>query len=377
MSRHATEITVPAVNQSSFEVPFWVHHLGGFIERNPRLWIRLANFETRCLAERLAATRIDRPIYITGLARSGTTILLEVIASHRGMGTHRYSDFPPVFTPYAWNWWLCHMRLAQPNPVERAHGDGIYVTPNSPEAMEEVIWMAFFPHLHDPARNNVLDGTVGNEQFDGFYSDHIRKVLLARDACRYVSKENYNIARLEYLQRLFPDARFVIPIRHPYSHIASLIKEHRLFTEAHRRHSRALTHFRRVGHFEFGADMRPINVGDEARVRDILELWKDGCEVRGWARYWAMIYGFVADRLDARSTLRDSCLVIRFEDVCQKPAIVLEELCRHCGLDESGFVEKNAPRLRAPDYYTARYSTEDQRAIDEETVQVRRQFGYD
>ncbi|WP_256206685.1 sulfotransferase [Pseudomonas sp. BAY1663] len=70
--------------------------------------------------------------------------------------------------------------------------------------------------------------------------------------------------RLGYLQRLYPDARFVLAIRDPVWHIASLIKQQRLFVAGERAEPRALEHMRRVGHYEFGLDRRPINVGDDA-----------------------------------------------------------------------------------------------------------------
>ena len=47
-------------------------------------------------------------------------------------------------------------------PAERAHKDRILVTPDSPEAMEEVLWMRFFPAVHDEAASQVLDAATSN-----------------------------------------------------------------------------------------------------------------------------------------------------------------------------------------------------------------------
>jgi hypothetical protein len=372
----ALEITAPSLRDEAFHVPGWVHRLSGFIASHPNLLIRLGNLESNFLSERLAATPIDRPIYVAGLARAGTTILLDILASCEETATHQYLDFPPVFVPYAWNWWLQHIPLNQSQPVERAHADGIFVTSESPEAMEEMLWIAFFRHLHDPEQSNVLDASCDNRRFELFYRNHIKKLILTRNSPRYLAKGNYNVARLEYLHKLFPDVRVVIPIRNPAGHIASLIKQHRLFMEAHRRHPRSLTHFQRVGHFEFGADLRPINVGDTGKVHEIRKLWDGGDEVRGWARYWAMMYGYVADRLDSNEGLRGASLVLRFEDLCLDPRAALARLFEHCNLDGARLVEVHAPRLRAPDYYRAKFSAKDLDLIDEETAPVRRRFGY-
>ena len=212
--------------QSPFFVSTWIDLLGAWVNRSPGFWKWLGNVETQALADHIAGIRIEQPIYISGLARSGSTILLEILALHDTTATHAYKDFPPVLTPYFWNWFLDRAQKRDTVAVERAHGDGIAVTPDSPEALEEVLWMVFFPHVHDPVHSNVLDATTDAPAFASFYRNHLRKLLWLRGGARYLAKGNYNITRLEYLLQLFPDARFVIPVREPVSHIASLRRQH-------------------------------------------------------------------------------------------------------------------------------------------------------
>ncbi len=180
--------------------------------------------------------------------------------------------------------------------------------------------MTFFPHLHEPGRSSVLDRSVEHPVFEAFYRTHIAKLLLARGADRYVSKANYNITRLAYLQRMFPEARFVLPIRKPESHIGSLMRQHKRFTEGLATNPKGREHLRRIGHFEFGPDRRPVCVGRSNTTAEIADLWSRGEEIAGWARYWAMVYGFVADQFDRDSQLRDAVLVLRYEDLCSDPA---------------------------------------------------------
>ena len=118
--------------RKGFEVAPWMDRLGGFIERHTGWWIKLGSLETGLLESSLSDVRIDRPIYVTGLARSGTTILLETLARHPAVATHRYRDFPMLFTPYLWNRWLDRVPRADEAPAERSHGDGIAVTSESP-----------------------------------------------------------------------------------------------------------------------------------------------------------------------------------------------------------------------------------------------------
>ena len=66
-----------------------------------------------------------------------------MLARHRDVATHRYRDFPPVMTPIFWNKAFGRTYGKDAVPVERSHKDRIMVTPDSPEALEEVLWMAF------------------------------------------------------------------------------------------------------------------------------------------------------------------------------------------------------------------------------------------
>lgn len=362
---------------TGFEVRPWMDRLGGFIERRRALWIRLGNFETRMLADALAPIRIEAPIYVAGLARSGSTILLEMLAAHRDTAAHRYRDYPPVFTPYFWNWFLDRVPRQETPAAERTHGDGIAVTPESPEAFEEVLWMAFFPGLHDPARNAVLDERTENAAFEAFYRDHIRKLLKVRGGARYLSKGNYNLTRLGYLLKLFPDARFVIPVREPAWHIASLMKQHALFSEGERRHPAALRHLRRVGHFEFGLDRRAVNAGDGAAVAAIEAAWGRGEEVEGWARYWAHLHAHLADRLEADARLRAASLVLRFEDLCAAPRESIRRVFDHCRLALADDVlDGLASRIRFPTYYAPRFTAGERRTIERHTAATAARFGY-
>lgn len=363
---------------AAFRVSGFDHLLGGLIERFPRFWIGMGNLETWALADEIAAVKVEAPVYVAGLARAGTTIALEILASHPQVATHLYRDFPPVFTPFWWNWFVERSRRGQaPEPAERAHKDGIMVTADSPEAREETIWMAFFRHLHDPAQSNVLGRDTGNPEFEKFYPEHIRKLLLARGRQRYLSKGNYNITRLGYLHRLFPDARFVVPVRDPVWHIASLMKQHRLFSEGERGNPRALDYMRRVGHFEFGLDLRPINTGNDEKVREIEALWAGRDAVRGWARYWAMIYGHVAETLEKDAALREATMVLRYEELCETPAETMKAMMRHCGLEaDEKTIRDYAGKLKPPGYYEPEFTEAEMATISEETAAARECFGY-
>lgn len=343
MQQPAAELTVPR----------WTDLLSGHQSRHPRFWIGLGKQESRVLADRLSAIPVEKPIHISGLARSGTTILLQLLSSHPELSSHRYRDFPPVFTPWFWNWFIERAGHGSGDSSERAHGDGIVVTPESPEAIEEVIWMAFFPQQHDPEVPSELSADTSNSEFEEFYRDHIRKLLLIRGGRRYLSKGNYNLTRLPYLLKLFPDASFILPVRDPAWHIASLMRQHDRFCREHRRDVRLQRHMSRSGHFEFGLDRRPINCGNTDVTRKILELWSADHEVEGWALYWKDVYGYVADVLESDAALRRATMVVNYRTLCDRPAHVMRAVLAHCELPSSGvdLIAEAADTVRHPSYY--------------------------
>lgn len=367
-----------ATGGPSFEVERWMDWLGARVAAHPRFWIGLGNLENRLLREELDGLAVTAPIYIGGLARSGSTVLLETLARHGATATHQYRDFPPVLTPLLWNRFLDRVPRQRSAPVERSHADGIMVTPESPEALEEVVWMAFFPRLHDPGQSSVLDAATGHPAFERFYRDHIRKLLYLRGGSRYLAKGNYNVTRFEYLLKLFPDARFVLPVRAPENHIASLMKQHALFCDGQRQHPRALNYLRRVGHFEFGLDRRPIHTGDADTVATVRSAWEAGDEVMGWAVYWRYVHEYLAQRLAVEPALREAVMVVRFEDLCDAPEETLAALFGHCRLEDADdLAARAAQTIRAPTYYRLPFNRVERAIIHRETATTAARFGYD
>ena len=74
---------------NKLDVDNWIHLLGKLVFGNKKFFVNCGNLETKLLSENLEEIKIDRPIYITGLARSGSTLLLEILCKHRKFAHHR------------------------------------------------------------------------------------------------------------------------------------------------------------------------------------------------------------------------------------------------------------------------------------------------
>jgi len=351
---------------NAIRVPAGLYLQSRFFAATSGLWRRLAALETAVVREEISSMSVDRPVYITALPRSGTTILTEMLAQHPALTSHRYSDFPNVWTPYWRNYLLGKTRQRTTEKTERAHGDRIRVNNDSPEAVEEVLWMHFFPSLHDAAAGQVLEGQPRNAGFDRFYTEHILKLLAVRGAERYLAKGNYNVTRILYLLALFPHARFLIPVRDPVHQVASLAKQHALFSQAGGADARIPRQLAMSGHFEFGPLRVPVNFGDSDATRAVIDCWRQGRDTEGWARYWAQTYGYVLDLLENHPEVREASLLLRYEDLCAHSASLIDAILAHCGLPLDGFAatrKEYIARLSPPDYYAAGFSEKELRLI--------------
>lgn len=341
-------------------------------------WVWLAGVESRMLADQIVAMQPREPVFVAGVARSGSTILLQAMDSLPGLASARYRDFPPVWLPYWWDQLRQRLPLGDPSPKPRAHADGIEVTPESPEALDEIFWMHFYPDRHDPAVDQRLSDQQEHKGFSEFYRAHIRKLLWARGADRYLCKGNYNLLRLPLLLEMFPDARFVVPIRSPRTQVPSLLRQHKRFSALAARWPSVARQLARSGHFEFGPQRRAECAGDTEVARRIESEFAAGEDVSAYARQWSASYGALADHLARHSGLRDAVLLLRFEHLCAEPEAALNELANHCRLQDnqrSVLLDTWAPRLRAPADDSALQPAQ-QEIIATRCADVAARFGY-
>jgi len=354
-------------------VPAGLHLQSRFFAATAGAWRALARLESAAVRELTDPIDIDRPLYVTSLPRSGTTIVVEMLEQHPELTAHRYSDFPNVWTPYWRNYLLQRTRRERPQPIERAHRDRIEVSNDSPEAVEEVLWMHFFAGRHDQAINQVLDGGQRNPDFDAFYCDQIRKLLAVRGARRYLAKGNYNLARIRYLLALFPDARFLVPVRDPLPHIGSLMKQHALFTRSSETDPRIPLQLALSGHYEFGPGRRAVNYGDDSAVEAIHAAWADGREAEGWSRVWAATYGHLLAQIESDPAVARAVLLFRYEDLCTRSEAVIDRILAHGELDAAPFAPiraRYADKLSLPGYYRAEFDDAERAAIEDHCAAV-------
>ncbi|MFX0140835.1 MAG: sulfotransferase [Candidatus Hodarchaeota archaeon] len=375
------KIKIKAKNHDSIKFPllgYMGYSFSKFLDTFKGFSFLIDRMETWKLYKDIDKVDIDRPIYITGLARAGTTIILEMLNKHPDLASHKYHHLLLPYLPYYISWFLKKLKIYT-KPFERIHMDGILVTQDSPEAVEEMFWQKFFDNTHNENISNIMNGYVSNPKFEMFYRNHIRKLLIIQNCPRYLAKNNYNITRLEYLLRFFPSSKFLLIIRSPVNHIASLIKQTNLFMKVEREEPLLKDWLRIIGHHEFGHHQVCINVGNAEVIRKIRKLWKNNATyVKGWAYYWRSVYDFIANTLDANKMLKKATLIVRYDELCDNPAKIIDQILEHTELPTTKFEKVKKyyiKHLHQPTYYTPDFSDQEMADIYEITNKTATRFG--
>ena len=234
----------------------------------------------------------DRPVYVCGLARSGTTVLLRALAKADAFRSLTYRDMPFVLAPNLWRRIAGATRRDAP-PAERAHGDGLMVSFDSPEAFEEVFWRTFCPQPPGPvAFGSVAPSAEALQAFAEY------RCIVASPK-RYLSKNNNNVLRLAAL-RAEPTAHVLVVYRDPVETARSLFRQHQRFTQAQREQPFTRAYMAWLAHHEFGLDHRPFAFA-LPRMRPGL----DPAQPDYWLDYWTAVHRHVLEELHAGIHLVD------------------------------------------------------------------------
>lgn len=290
--RKADAASAPrAVNNNYSDVEQFLH---GIAFSSPSLQRRVSRLEDRLIAK--PSVTAAPPIFVTSLARGGTTALLNALTQIPGIATHTYRDMPFLTAPILWD------RLAGGGKRsvatrERAHGDGLSIDLDSPEAFEEVIWKMHWPEKYTAEGIALWTQDDCDPDADQFLSDHMTKIIRARYGqdpqlpVRYCSKNNANICRLEYLPSAFPESEIVIPLRQPARHAESLHRQHLNFLTLQKSDDFVRRYMSDIGHFEFGQIYTPMMFPGFDPSGYAPE------DTNHWLEYWISAFQFVETRI--------------------------------------------------------------------------------
>ncbi|MFX0126401.1 MAG: sulfotransferase, partial [Candidatus Hodarchaeota archaeon] len=205
-------------------------------------------------------------------------------------------------------------------------------------------------------------------------------LLINQNATRYLAKNNYNVARMEYIQKLFPDVKFICIIRDPFNHIASLAKQDRVLKEVELENSLLLDWTKIIGHREFGSARVCINLDNLNTIQRIRLLWNQkNTYIEGWAVYWDEVYSYILKKLRTNPKLAKASLIIRYEDLCKSPEEIIDKILEHIEVNPNSFKETKkhyCRKLHEPTYYNPKYTKKEQEKITHITKETAETYGY-
>ena len=234
----------------------------------------------------------DNHVFVSGLARSGTTILLNALHESSEFSSLSYKDMPFVLAPNLWS--KLSFTKQDFDLVERAHGDGIKVSTESPEAFEEVFWMTF-----------PEDDKETEEKF----KNYVQLINHKYHKKRYLSKNNQNIRRLLLISKIFPCSKILIPFRKPIQQAHSLLSQHQKFILDSKNDEFISYYMKWIGHTEFGPNYIPVHNKNLC--------FKDDLNINHWLEQWYLTYKSVLEL----SAEHGEFYLIGYESLCNNPKV--------------------------------------------------------
>lgn len=265
-------------------------------------------------------------LYITGLARAGTTTLMRGIFSCDQFASLTYNDMPFVLAPNLW--WKCsQFNAKQRRMQERAHLDGIYVDYDSPEALEEVFW-----RVHCGKDYIREDGLYVHEVPDAvmeLWSKYKNLVCSRYGRHRYLAKNNNHILRLASIQRRSDNTVFLVVFRHPIAQAKSLLRQHKNFLRSDAFVRQYMTW---LVHHEFGREHRPFYFLPESKILASPD------DVSYWLERWVDAYSYLLRLLQVDNK---NIIPVCYERLCEDPGY-WRRLCNTINIPHVSFAFQQA-----------------------------------
>lgn len=281
----------------------------------------------------------DAPVFVMGLPRSGTTIVLEILNASGAFCSAKYSDMPFVLSPNLWRSASGRFRTAS-KKVDRAHGDGMQISSDSSESFEEVFWRtscddeASARGIADLTEEHIKDFLDYQKLtvYSGIVSDH------SEGSLRYLSKNNNNLDRFQRLA-LLDHTKIVLVIRDPLETATSLLRQHLSFLKSQEDDPFIKHYMRWLGHNEFGHLHKPLEIG-----RSHLNQHSPMC-ISYWLAYWLGVHeALLGYYMALPEATKKKVLALEYESLCSEPMREISRLME--ALDVNNLDVANFPTVK-------------------------------
>ena len=272
---------------------------------------------------------VEQYVFVTGLARSGTTALMRRLYETNEYASLLYNNMPFLLMPNLWK----NRKVSSLH--ERAHKDGIKVNGNSPEEFDEYFWKVFLKDKY--IENRLKKHHIPKDVLDK-YLIYISLICRSQHKRKYLSKNNNNILRIESIAEI-QNNKIIVLYRNPMDHAASLLKLHRQFTSMQMQDSFIIDYFNFLGHHEFGLNHKPFMLSN-AYYDDLSSY--DTTSMNYWLLNWINYYNYLLENFQTYFIL------VSFEDLIYQSQKVFNFICSELGTNSS--INAKGSQYRPPKY---------------------------
>lgn len=269
---------------------------------------------------------VDRPIFIVGMPRSGTTALRDLLVLHSDLATT--TDVTRKFPVHYPLIRLIGAVVRKHRPLEAGSLWDRFVGPDS----------------------HVMHADDVTPRAEKFYRQLAGNVLRLYDKPRFLSKCPRNGLRIEFLRAIFPDAQFIHLVRDGRAVCRSVLEKRK-----------------KCGNVNQWWDAKPARWSEYARLDPVSAV----------AHQWLDVVNAVAE--SGRRLPAGQFIEVRYEDFVQDPLRFLEKLCRFCGLAWPGgddMVAKVAGIDNRNDKWASTFDAEQVETLNEVMRPALLRYGY-
>ena len=281
----------------------------------------------------MSADLIKKPVIIIGCPRSGTTMLFTIL-----------SQSQELFSLHRESW----------NVIKGAYSNGML----NPDAQDDVLTVNdLSPELMEYLREGFHKYTVNNEAYAFWTANHFRMRAISahlpipnpfapiattinamrknnrNEPYRMIEKTPRNCFRVDFMNKLFPDAKFIFISREGKTNVSSLIEGWRRNAGRvkHKRFPRLNQDFT-INNFEFAKWEYVLPPGwRELNGKSLEEI----C-----AHQWIQSNKYALDSLEKIES--DRVMKIRYEDLCENPATVIKSITDFVEIPFDGKIKETA-----------------------------------
>lgn len=302
-------IPIGKKNTSDYsELSQLLHHLA---LDNYNISNKLFKRETKKSLKKSLKPRNDFVI-ISGLARAGTTSLMNYLSQIDNFVSLSYANMPFLMSP---NTWRKVYKPKSKNLKERSHKDGIMIGYNSNEALEEYFFKvkANDSYIH---KSYLSEYEISESDYYD-YLDY--QCIIKQDNQKiYLAKNNNFILRYNSIRSFNNDFIMVILYRDPIAHTASLKEKHKYYTNLQESDPFVLDYMNWLAHHEFGMNQKPFVFKNAP-----LNIQEDISSMDYWLKIWINYYE------NALTINHPNTIFINYDSYCKEPKntinIILEK----------------------------------------------------